>query len=444
MTAHLGWGGVARLGIAQASIGAVVVLMTATLNRIMVVELGLPASVPGALVALHFVVQLALRPKMGHGSDQSGKRAVWIAGGVAVLAAGGVAASAATALMATQRAAGITAAAISFVVVGVGVSAAGTPLLALLGERVEPETRARAAATVWLMMIAGFIVTTVIVGGLLDPFSYERLVQVAAGVGATAVLATGLAVRGLDAPRAAQRALAAVAAPRHGERFAAALREVWADAEARRFALFVFTAMLAYSAQDLILEPFAGAIFGLTPGESTRISGLHQSGSLLGMLLTAVLASRVGSLRRWATGGCLASAAALVTLAATPAAGSIPVLMTTLLALGVANGAFAIGAIGSMMGLAGARADGRAGLRMGVFGAAQAVAYGLGGFAGAAGSDVARTVLGSPGAGYGAVFVAEAGLFVVAAALAARSAPAEGPSVLGTERRPESLIAAMQ
>jgi len=443
MTARLGWGGVARLGIAQACIGAVVVLMTATLNRIMVVELGLPASVPGALVALHFVVQLALRPTMGHGSDASGKRAVWIAGGVAVLAAGGVAASAATALMATQRAAGITAAAISFIVVGAGVSAAGTPLLALLGERVEPEKRARAAATVWLMMIAGFIVTTVVVGGLLDPFSYERLVQVTAGVGVMAVLATALAVRGLDTP-AAERRAAAAAAARRGERFASALREVWTDAEARRFALFVFTAMLAYSAQDLILEPFAGAIFGLTPGESTRISGLHQSGSLLGMLLTAVLASRVGSLRRWATGGCLASAAALVTLAATPAVGSVPVLMTALLALGVANGAFAIGAIGSMMGLAGARTDGRAGLRMGVFGAAQAVAYGLGGFAGAAGSDVARVAFGSPGAGYSAVFVVEAGLFVVAAALAARSAPAEGPSVLGAARRPESLIAAMR
>ena len=84
----LGWLGIFRLGLVQAALGAVVVLMTSTLNRVMVVEYALPASLPGLLVTLHYAVQ-ALRPRFGHGSDAGGRRTPWIIGGMAVLAAGG-------------------------------------------------------------------------------------------------------------------------------------------------------------------------------------------------------------------------------------------------------------------------------------------------------------------------------------------------------------------
>ena len=97
----LGWLSIARLGLVQVAIGAVVVLMTSTLNRVMVVELGLAASVPGALVALHFFVQL-LRPQMGFGSDRDGRRIPWILGGMAVVVVSGVGAAVATAVMAER------------------------------------------------------------------------------------------------------------------------------------------------------------------------------------------------------------------------------------------------------------------------------------------------------------------------------------------------------
>jgi hypothetical protein len=71
----LSWGGVFRIGLVQAAIGSIVVLMTSTLNRVMVIELGLAAAVPGALVALHFAVQFLFRPRMGHQSDRGGRRA---------------------------------------------------------------------------------------------------------------------------------------------------------------------------------------------------------------------------------------------------------------------------------------------------------------------------------------------------------------------------------
>lgn len=407
---RLSWAGVARLGLVQASIGAVVVLMTSTLNRVMVVELGLAAAIPGALVALHFAVQMFFRPRLGYWSDAGGRRTPVIRMGVVLLGFGGADAVAAVALVPTHRTLGLLAAAAAFVIIGLGVSAAGTPLLALLADRVPAERRGRAAAIVWLMMIAGFVVTTLVVGRLIEPFSFTRLMLVAIGVSGSAVIVAWLALAGLEGEGRPAMVMPSADATSFGR----ALAGAWQDRATRRFAVFVFVAMLAYSAQDLVLEPFAGSVFQLTPGESTRISSVHQGGMLAGMLLTALLSSRAGSLPRWAAFGCAASAVAFVALALSPLAGTTA-LRASVLALGVANGMFAIGAIGSMMVRA---RGGQAGLRMGVFGAAQAVAYALGSFAGAAGSDVGRAVSGSDARGYMAVFAAEAVLFLVAALLA--------------------------
>ncbi|MEE3109565.1 MAG: PucC family protein, partial [Pseudomonadota bacterium] len=249
----LSWLGIVRLGLVQTALGAIVVLTTSTLNRIMVVELALPAMIPGALVALHYAVQL-LRPRLGHGSDVGGRRSPWIIGGMAVLGLGGFAAAAATALMATAPLLGILAATAAFIVVGIGVGASGTNLLVLLAKRVAPERRPAAATIVWMMMIFGFILTAATAGAALEPFSFSRLLMVSGSVALLALLVTALALWGIEgegvgsAPEEAAQKVP----------FREALASVWGEPEARRFTLFIFVSMLAYSAQDLILEPFAG------------------------------------------------------------------------------------------------------------------------------------------------------------------------------------------
>ncbi len=411
--AHFGFISVLRLGVVQACLGGLIVLITATMNRVMVVELALPAMIPGALVALHYAVQLWLRPRMGHFADQHGQLTRWIVLGMAMLAAGVVAIAMLLPTLRSMPALGYPLILLAFVVVGLGVSTAGTLLLTLLSLRVPSARHARAAATVWLCMIAGFILCTVVASKLLTPFSFETLVRCTVILGTAAVVLTALALIGLDVPQPATPRERAASTP-----FKSALRVVWADPIARRFAFFVGLSMLAYSTQDLILEPFAGTVFGLTPGESTAISGVHQAGSLLGMLLTAALSTRFGTLAGWARGGCVASAVALVAIAFTPALGNLVLLKASLLALGIGNGVFAIGAIGSMMSLSSAVDQSQTGVRMGVFGASQAIAMALGGMLGAGSSDVMRVVLNSDRLGYGSVFLMEAALFVGAAALA--------------------------
>ena len=418
-----GWVQIMRLGLVQACLGAVVVLTTSTLNRIMVVELALPALLPGLLVALHYIVQMA-RPRMGFGSDVGGRCTPWIVGGMALLAGGGVLAAVATAWMATQPAAGMALACLAFMLIGLGVSASGTSLLVMLAKRVEEGRRAAAATVVWVMLIAGFAITSGVAGQVLDPYSPARLVLVTAGVCGLALLVSLLAVYRLEGTAPAL----VPELPTTKPRFVDALRQVWREPVARRFTVFVFVSMLAYSAQDLILEPFAGSVFGFTPGQSTSLSGVQHAGVLLGMVLAAMAGSagarlgwrRIGSLRAWTVGGCLVSALALLGLAAAGLVGPGWPLRVTVFALGAANGAFSIGAIGSMMRLAGEGLAAREGVRMGLWGAAQAMAFGLGGLLGTAASDLARLLISGPGAAYASVFGVEALLFVLSALLAWR------------------------
>ena len=421
MTPTLSWFQLSRLGLVQASIGAVVVLLTTTINRVIVVELGLPASVPGLLVALHFGVQLVLRPRFGHASDRIGTRTAWILWGLAVCAVSGVALAAALPVMRTHVALGVALASLASVVLGAGVSAAGTPLLALMSERARSEQRAGAAAITWILMIVGIIITAAVSGALLDPFSFPKLIAIAGGIGGIGFVLSFLATLGIE--RGARPAAVSATTAASGETsFMSSLRVVLAEPAARLFAGCVFLAMFAYSAQDLILEPFAGIAFGMTPGESTSLSGAHHGGVLIGMIVAAVVATRRGQLRYWAAIGCGASALTYVALAFSPSFDDARLFRAIVVLLGLSNGVFAIGAIGSMMALTGDRTDGRAGLRLGVFGAAQALAYAVGTMSGAAGVDLARALLDSPLRGYLAVFSVQAVLFGGSAYLALRSA----------------------
>ena len=425
----LGWLGIARLGLVQTALGSIVVLTTSTLNRVMMVELALPAVLPAALVAWHYAVQLS-RPRWGHGSDGGARRTPWIIGGMGVLALGGVLAANATAIMSASPVVGILLAFLAFTMIGAGVGASGTSLLAFLATRVTPTRRPAAAAITWIMMVMGIAVTAGVAGAMLDPFSMQRLAIVSGVVSLGAFLLTLAAVAGVE--KAGEIEVAETSAPKTD--FMVALRETLADPQARRFTVFVLVSMIAYSAQDLILEPFAGLVFGMTPGQSTQMSGVQNGGVLLGMILVGAAGGMVGArgqgwMRGWTLAGCGGSALALMTLAVAARVGPGWPITPTVFALGFFNGVFAVAAIGSMMALAGEGKGRREGIRMGVWGAAQAVGFGAGGFFGAVAVDIGRRMFVEDASAFGLVFALEASLFVVSAVIAAQiGAPASAPS----------------
>jgi BCD family chlorophyll transporter-like MFS transporter len=419
----LSWVQIVRLGFVQMALGAIVVLTTSTLNRLMVVELALPAVLPGMLVALHYGIQIT-RPNWGFLSDTGGRRTLFIIGGMAALGAGALIAALGIAVFETSFAAGLAVSVAAYALIGLGVGASGTALLALLATATEPRRRAAAATITWLMMVFGIAMTAGVVGTLLEPYSPARLLEIVGTVVAVALIVTTLAIWGVE------RRVTARPEPEQG-RFRDGIAEIWNEPRARMFTIFVFVSMTAYFMQELILEPYAGLVFGFSPGQSTSLSGAQNGGVFLGMVLVGVAATglRFGSLRAWVAAGCLGSAAALCMISLIGQTGA-SLLLPSVVLLGVFNGMFAVAAIGSMMALAGEGRGQREGTRMGLWGAAQALAAGFGGLIGAAAVDAMRAVVSDPSA-FGTVFLAEAALFIAAAVMALRimdRVPARSPS----------------
>lgn len=419
LSTGIGWLGILRLGMVQAAIGAIVMLATSLLNRVMVVEYGMAAAIPAGLVAWHYAVQLS-RPLWGHSSDRSARRSPWIIGGLGVLALGALLAVDATIMMSGSGIFPMVLALVGFTLIGLGVGISGTALLALLASRVSVERKPAAAAISWTMMIAGIVVAAGVSGAYLDPFGEARLAIVCSLVVLVAFCLAVLALSGLE------NGCVPVATPKQdGEiySFGKVLKEIWADDQARRFTYFVFVSMLAYSMQDLILEPFAGLIFKMTPGESTQLSGLQHSGILVGMLVAGFGGSlynkRFGqNPKLWIMLGCIGSAIMLAGLSMAASVGPTWPLKANIFGLGLANGVFAVAAVGAMLGLATEGKGSGEGARMGVWGASQAIAFGAGGLIGAVIVDQLRSRMGQDSIAFETVFALEAVMFIFAAFVA--------------------------
>ena len=315
---------------------------------------------------------------------------------------------------------------LAYLLIGLGVGAAGTSLLALLATHTKPNHRAAAATVTWLMMILGIVITAITIGSIIDPYSPLRLIKIVACLGAICTLTTIFTLWGIEASLKKIQ-------PTQQEKlinFSEGIKQVWLEKNARIFTIFVFLSMTAYFMQELILEPYAGVVFNFSVGESTTLSGIQNSGVLFGMILVGLAVSgfRLGSLHFWVLLGCSGSAFALIGIAGLghgftklPEISNNHInLKIAVILLGLFNGIFAVGAIGSMMQLAGEGYKNREGTRMGLWGAAQAIAAAFGTFIGAIGVDIMKSLTNSTADAFGVVFIIEATLFLAAALLSFR------------------------
>ena len=413
----LSWLSIVRLGLVQMCLGAVVVLMTSTLNRLMVVELSLAATLPGALVAIHYLVQIS-RPKWGFLSDIQGNRTKWIILGMIILAVGANLAALCIPLYSFNATAATILSFFAYTLIGIGVGASGTSLLALLASHTIQHRRAAAATITWLMMIFGIAVTATVVGKLLDPYSADRLITIVFGLTLVTVAITFISTLNIE------RGLSSINKNiNKSQSFLTGLKVIWANSQTKRFSVFVFLSMTAYFMQELILEPYAGIVFSFTPGQSTSLSGMQNGGVFLGMLAVGIACTgfKFGALKNWVWAGCMGSCISLVLIALAGQSPEIVPLAPLVFGLGIFNGMFAVAAIGSMMSLASQNNDRREGTRMGLWGAAQAIAAGFGGLLGTILVDLLRLTNFSHADAYGTVFIFEAALFALAASIATRS-----------------------
>ena len=410
---NLTWISIFRLGLVQLTLGALVVITTSTLNRLMVVEYGLAASIPGLLVAFHYGVQIT-RPSWGHFSDNGGKRPRWIIGGVGILCLGTLLACLGVTLFSKNVFIAYMTSILAYAFIGLGVGAAGTCLLALLASGTAERRRAAAATITWLMMIFGIAVTAVSLGQFLDPFSPNRLILVVLCLCGFYFLVTNIALLGIE------NKLTKKTSEAFKPNLLEGLKEVWSDRKAKNFTIFVFLSMTAFFMQELILEPYAGLVFNYTVGESTTLSGKQNFGIFIGMLTVGILVSglKIGKLKNWVVFGCMGSAVALALIAALGNFSLNFPLENAVILLGFMNGIFAVAAIGTMMELAGKGKKAREGTRMGLWGAAQAIAAAFAMLIGTSAVDVMKLLSFDNASAYGIVFSIEALIFLISAGIA--------------------------
>ena len=235
----MNWFSILRLGLVQLCIGSSVVIPLSTLNRLMKVELALPATIAGFLIALHYAVQLT-RVNWGHLSDKSQNRSQWIILGMLILGIGGILASASIPLIEDRFVYGIMLALISYSLIGFGVGAAGTPLLALLASYSSKSQKGFAASITFLMMILGLAITGITVGIILDPYSHQKLIKITLSLAIMTNIITFLSLRKLERSLQTSSHNVKTNAINSDVPFLEGIKKVWMEREARLFTIFIF------------------------------------------------------------------------------------------------------------------------------------------------------------------------------------------------------------
>ncbi len=372
-----------RLSLFQISVGMAAVMLLGTLNRVMIVELQVPAFLVAAMVALPVLIA-PFRALLGFKSDTyksaiGWKRipylwfgTLWQFGGLAIMpAALLVLGGDVTQVRYDIPFAGEALAGIAFLMTGLGMHMTQTAGLALAADRATDETRPRVVALLYVMFLVGMGASALVIGYFLREFTPIELIQV---VQATAVITVVLNVIALwkqERVRPMTRAERDEDTP--------SFRDAWADyasgGTAGRLLVVVFLGTMAFNMQDVLLEPYGGEILGLSVSSTTMLTATWALGALVGFGLAAKwLASGINPYRMGARGLLAGLAAFSAVIFANPM-GSHELFFVGAASIGFGGGLFSVATLTAAMTMPSGKA-GR-GLALGAWGAAQATAAGL-------------------------------------------------------------------
>jgi BCD family chlorophyll transporter-like MFS transporter len=407
-----------RLSLFQVSVGMALVLLTGTLNRVMIVELDVPAWLVGLMVSIPVLIA-PFRALIGFKSDThksvlGWRRVPYIWFGT-MMQFGGFAILPFALLVLTGDGHGSPmwgeiGAALAFLLIGAGINTTQTAGLALANDLASEETRPRVVALLYVMLLLGMVVSALVFGSLLHDFTAKQLIQIIQGV---AVITVVLNVIAMWKQEARNPKLTARDAPRIS--FSQAWRQFSAAGRAKRLLIGVGLGSAAFSMQDILLEPFGGQVFGLNVGETTWLTATLALGTLAGFAISARRLSSGGDPYRLASLGILAGIMAFAAVIFSPVLDMVSLFQTGAFFIGLGGGLFSVGMLTAAMDLASSGAGTMSGFALGAWGGVQATAAGIGvgvsgvlrdavsGFA----SDGALGAATSPATGYITVYQIE-------------------------------------
>ncbi|MEO0390194.1 MAG: PucC family protein [Pseudomonadota bacterium] len=441
-----------RLSLFQVSVGMASVMLLGTLNRVMIVELSLPAMIVAVMIALPVLIA-PFRALLGFRSDTyksaiGWKRvpyiwfgSLWQFGGLAVmpfalLVLGGD-------VYHEVPFAGEVLAALAFLMTGLGLHMTQTAGLALASDRATDETRPRVVALLYVMFLVGMGISALIIGGLLNNYSDLRLIRVVQGAAVVGVALNLIALWKQESVRPSTKAERSAPRP--------LFRDAWNDyatgGKAGRLLACVFMGTMAFNMQDVLLEPYGGEILGLSVSATTLLTALWATGALIGFAWAGQRLARGSNAYRLAGMGILAGiwAFSLVIFAAPMQANILFYAGATLIGFG--SGLFAVSTLTAAMTMP-ARGNAGRGLALGAWGAAQATAAGiaiaLGGtlrdwISALATSGAWGEALNTPATGYSFVYHAEIGLLFVTLVILGPLVRHSGPFTKREDARPIGL-----
>lgn len=415
-----------RLALFQVSVGMAGVMLLGTLNRVMIVELSVPAILVAVMVALPVLIA-PFRALLGFKSDHyrsaiGWKRipylwfgSLWQMGGLAIMPAcllvlGGD-------VTHDVPFAGEVLAALAFIMTGLGMHMTQTAGLALAADRASDETRPRVVALLYVMFLIGMGVSAIVIGWLLRDFSGIRLIQVVQGCAVVTIVLNVIALWRQERIRPMSRAEREAPAPR----FAEAWADLTGGGSAGRLLAVVFLGTMAFNMQDVLLEPYGGEILGLSVSATTLLTAGWAAGALVGFALAARWLAAGLSPYRMAGRGLLAGLVAFSAVIFASPLQSAPLFFVGATMIGFGGGLFAVSTLTAAMTMPDTDRAGK-GLALGAWGAAQATAAGLSALIGGGLRDAVNQValaghwgeaLNDPATGYSVVYHLEIGLLFV-------------------------------
>jgi MFS transporter, BCD family, chlorophyll transporter len=366
-----------RLSLFQVSAAIAIVLLNGTLNRIMIVELGVSSSLVALMVSLPLLFAPA-RAFIGFRSDNhksaiGWRRApyIWIG---SMLQFGGLAIMPFALILLSPDSnggawVGITGASMAFLLVGAGLHTTQTAGLALATDLAPSDSRPRVVAFLYVMLLIGSVLGSLMFGALLANFSQIRLIQVIQGAGVLTIVLNTAALwkQETRTPRTSANA--------DGEpSFSEAWNAFVSLKGARRTLAAVGFGTAAFAMQDILLEPYGGAVLHLSVGATTALTGILSAGALLGFGLAAEMLGSGQCAYRTAALGALAGLIAFPCVIFSGAADSVLLFRIGTLIIGFGGGIFAVSTLTAAMDIARKSPNG---IALGAWGAVQATAAGL-------------------------------------------------------------------
>jgi BCD family chlorophyll transporter-like MFS transporter len=369
-----------RLSLFQVSVGLELVLLNGTLNRVMIVELGIPAWLVAAMVALP-ILFAPFRALIGHRSDHHrsvlGWRRVpyiWMGtliqfGGLAILPFALLVLSGRGTY--SPKLVGEAAAALAFLMIGAGLHTSQTAGVALATDLAPRESRPRVVALLYVMLLVGMVGASLSFGVLLRSFEYIRLIKIIQGAAMVTIVLNLFALWKQEGRGMVRQPDADEPSLPFGESF----RTFLSGGPATRLLIAVGLGGAGFNMQDILLEPYGGELLHLTVSATTALTALMAGGTLCGLFLAARWLSHGRDPHQLAALGALIGITGFSAVIFAAPLESLRLFWLGTICIGFGGGWFSVGTLTASMELS---ERGQSGLAIGAWGAVQATVAGAG------------------------------------------------------------------